>query len=180
MTRTQEAVMKSPTDTLRAEHEVILRALDVLTAAAARQASGVPVPEAFWPEIVHWLRSFADVNHHAKEETSLFPAMQKAGVPSEGGPIGVMLAEHTQGRRLIQAMATGEGDARATAARQYAELLRSHIDKENNVLFMIADGVLDDQVMAELRRQFDAVEAEQGVPATIPHAEAALAKLAGY
>lgn len=169
--------MKTPTDTLRAEHEVILRALDVLDAAAERQASG-PVPDSFWPEIVHWLRSFADVNHHAKEETSLFPAMQKAGVPSEGGPIGVMLAEHTEGRRLIQAMATGEGNARANAARQYARLLRGHIDKENNVLFMIADGVLDDQVMAELRRQFDAVETEQGAPATIPHAETALAKLA--
>lgn len=170
--------MMTATDTLRAEHEVILRALEVLDAAAARQAQGSPVPDSFWPEIVQWLRTFADTNHHAKEEASLFPAMQKAGVPSEGGPIGVMLSEHTEGRRLIQAIATGTGNARATAAHQYVQLLRAHIDKENNVLFMIADGVLDDQVFAELRRQFDTVEAEQGVSASIPHAEAAVAKLA--
>lgn len=170
--------MKMPTETLREEHAVILRALDVLESAARRQTGGAPVPDGWWEEIVHWLRTFADRNHHAKEETSLFPAMVKAGVPSEGGPIGVMLAEHVQGRALIQTIATGDAVRRAQAARQYVQLLRAHIDKENNVLFVMADGVLDEQVLKELARQFEAVEAEQGQEATIAHAEAALARLA--
>jgi hemerythrin-like domain-containing protein len=163
---------------LREEHRVILRALSVLEAAAARLASGRPLPEGWWPEIIAWLRAFADKNHHAKEESSLFPAMVKAGVPSDGGPIGVMLEEHQRGRALVRAMEAGEPAARAAKAREYVTLLREHIDKENGVLFPLADAVLDEAAQRALQREFDAVEADQGRDASIPHAEAAVERLA--
>jgi hemerythrin-like domain-containing protein len=169
--------MPTPTDVLRDEHRVILRALDVLEMAAAQLARGRPLPDGWWPEIVAWLRSFADKNHHAKEEAALFPAMIKAGVPSEGGPIAVMLEEHERGRALVRAMEAGEAAARATKAREYVALLREHIDKENGVLFPMADAVLDDRAQGALTREFEAVEAEQGRDASIPHAEAAVERL---
>ena len=170
--------MPIPTDVLREEHRVILRALGVLEAAAARLAGGRLLPEGWWPEIIGLLRTFADKNHHAKEETSLFPAMVKAGVPSVGGPIEVMLEEHQRGRALVRAMETGEPAARAAKAREYVTLLREHIDKENGVLFPLADAVLDEAAQRALQREFDAVEAEQGRDASIPHAEAAVERLA--
>jgi len=170
--------MPMPTDVLRDEHRVILRALDVLEAAAARLAGGRPLPAGWWAEIIAWLRAFADKNHHAKEETSLFPAMVKAGVPSDGGPIGVMLDEHTRGRSLVRAMEAGEPAARAAKAREYLALLREHIDKENGVLFPLADAVLDEAAQRALQREFEAVEVEQGKDASIPHAEAAVDRLA--
>ena len=170
--------MPTPTEVLREEHRVILRALGVLEAAAARLAGGWPLPEGWWPEIIAWLRTFADKNHHAKEESSLFPAMVKAGVPSDGGPIGVMLEEHQRGRALVRAMEAGEPAARAAKAREYVTLLREHIDKENGVLFPLADAVLDEAAQRALQREFDAVEAEQGRDASIPHAEAAVERLA--
>jgi hemerythrin-like domain-containing protein len=170
--------MPTPTEVLREEHRVILRALSVLEAAAARLASGRPLPEGWWPEIIAWLRAFADKNHHAKEESSLFPAMVKAGVPSDGGPIGVMLEEHQRGRALVRAMEAGEPAARAAKAREYVTLLREHIDKENGVLFPLADAVLDEAAQRALQREFDAVEADQGRDASIPHAEAAVERLA--
>ena len=169
--------MPTPTDVLRDEHRVILRALDMLEMAAAQLARGRPLPDGWWPEIVAWLRSFADKNHHAKEESSLFPAMVKAGVPSEGGPIAVMLEEHERGRALVRAMEAGEAAARAAKAREYVTLLREHIDKENGVLFPMADAVLDDRAQGALTREFEAVEAEQGRGASIPHAEAAVERL---
>jgi hemerythrin-like domain-containing protein len=169
--------MPIPTDVLREEHRVILRALGVLEAAAARLAGGRPLPEGWWPEIIWWLRAFADKNHHAKEETSLFPAMVKAGVPSTGGPIDVMLEEHRRGRTLVRAMEAGEPAARA-AAREYVALLREHIEKENGVLFPLADAVLDEAAQRALQREFDTVEAEQGRDASIPHAEATVERLA--
>jgi hemerythrin-like domain-containing protein len=169
--------MPTPTDVLREEHRVILRALGVLEAAAARLAGGRLLPEGWWPEIIAWLRGFADKNHHAKEETSLFPAMVKAGVPSDGGPIGVMLEEHQRGRALVRAMEAGEPAARAAKAREYVALLREHIDKENGVLFPLADAVLDEAAQRALQREFEAVEAEQGRDASIPHAEAAVERL---
>ena len=71
--------------------------------------------------------------------------MVKAGVPSEGGPIGVMLEEHTQGRVLVQAMAAAGPAERPAVARRYIRLLRDHIEKENGVLFPLADSILDEQ-----------------------------------
>lgn len=163
----------SPTDVLREEHTIILRALDLVARAATEGAS-----DAWWGEAVAWLRAFADVNHHAKEERSLFPAMEKAGVPSQGGPIGVMLAEHVQGREHIRAIAEGSGAVRASAARAYVTLLRAHIDKENHVLFQIADSVLDPQAVAGLRRDFEAVAGELGAPASLAGGAAAVDRLA--
>jgi hemerythrin-like domain-containing protein len=169
--------MTTPTETLRDEHVLILRALDVADAAAAALERGDDPGDAFWTGLVGWLRGFADRNHHAKEEQALFPALQRAGVPSEGGPIGVMLAEHVDGRGFIRAMDLG-GRQRAGAARAYVRLLRAHIEKENEVLFRIAEAVLDDRTQSEVAGRFDALAAEVGSDASYAVAETALDRLA--
>ncbi len=42
----------------------------------------------------------------------------------------------------------------------YSSLLRAHIDKENNVLFPMADQLVSDRE-AEIQRAFDAIERER-------------------
>lgn len=95
------------------------------------------------------------------------------GVAVEGGPIGVMLAEHEQGRRAIRAMvaaaerwAQGDLTARAEVASQahaYAALLRQHIEKENHILFPIAEDILPPETQTRLVEHFDHLEhAETG------------------
>lgn len=168
----------TPTEILREEHRVILRALDLLETAAPRLAPGGLLPDGWWPRLIAWLRAFADANHHAKEERCLFPALAKAGVPAEGGPVQVMLEEHVQGRGFIRAMEAGDPAGRAEAARRYARLLRDHIDKEHGVLFPLTDAVLDDRAQQALEREFEIVEAEQGRQVSIAHAEAEIERLA--
>jgi len=170
--------MTSPTDTLREEHRVILRAIVLLEVAAGRLTEGRPLPGGWWEKLLDWLRTFADRNHHGKEETYLFPALAQAGVPAAGGPVGVMLEEHTEGRALIQAMAHRDPARRADAARRYIHLLRDHIDKENGVLLPLAEAVLDSQGQLLLARAFEEVEAGQGPSASIDHAEAKVDRLA--
>jgi hemerythrin-like domain-containing protein len=169
---------RSPTDTLREEHRVILRAILLLEEAAGRLTAGRPLPGGWWERLLDWLRTFADLNHHAKEETYLFPALARAGVPAAGGPVSVMLEEHTEGRALIQAMAHGVEDRRGEAARRYVQLLRDHIDKENGVLLPLAEAVLDSQGQLLVARGFDEIEAGQGPPASIERAEAEVDRLA--
>jgi hemerythrin-like domain-containing protein len=165
--------VKAPTDVLRDEHRVILAALTTLDAAAGRLAAGRALPEGWWERIIAWLRAFADKNHHAKEESSLFPALVKAGVPAEGGPIAVMLDEHVQGRALILTMATAPAPAaRARAAQDYVRLLRDHIAKENDILWPLAEAVLDERARQAVAREFENVEAEQGRDASVVWAEA--------
>ncbi len=67
----------------------------------------------------------------------------------EKGPVAVMLAEHEEARRLTRAMrAAAEqmqgGDPSAASqvvqnALSYVKLLRQHIQKEDRVLFPVAD-----------------------------------------
>lgn len=167
-----------PTDVLRDEHVVILRALDLLESATQRLERDEALPAGWWEQLLDWLRAFADHNHHAKEERSLFPAMVKAGVPTDGGPVGVMLEEHEQGRALIAAMSAGDGARRTGDARAYLDLLRAHIDKENGVLFPLADAVLDEQAQQSLAREFAAVSIDYEQNPALRDAPAALDRLA--
>jgi hemerythrin-like domain-containing protein len=167
----------SPTDRLRDEHRVILRALDLLETAAGRPAGGAHVPDAWWAELAAWFADFADRNHHGKEEGALFPAMVKAGVPQEGGPVGVMLAEHAEGRALVRTLAAGSEAERVRAAREYVALLRAHIAKEHDVLFPLADAVLEGPTLRAIGREFDDVETALGRATRTGAAEIELARL---
>lgn len=171
--------MMTPTEVLREEHRVILRAVELLETATERLANGGQLPCGWWDELIGWLRAFADLNHHAKEERYLFPALALAGVPATGGgPIVVMLAEHEEGRAFVQAMATGDPAGRVRAARDYIQLLCAHIDKENGVLFPLSDAVLSEAAQRALSTEFQQVEAEQGRDASSEHAEAEVERLA--
>jgi hemerythrin-like domain-containing protein len=137
------------------EHDVILQALAVLDGMAARLVGGGSVTAPDVEQLLEFFVVFADRCHHAKEEGILFPALEAAGVPRAGGPIGVMLDEHEVGRRLVGRLrqdgaAAAGGDAAAQrrfaeAAHEYVALLEQHIAKENQVLFPAADGMLTDE-----------------------------------
>jgi hemerythrin-like domain-containing protein len=151
--------MSQAIDDLQTEHEAILFSLGLLERIIARgKASGV-LDEGDLRDFIGFLKEFADKCHHGKEEGILFPALVKAGIPEKGGPIGVMLAEHIQGRAFIAEMAAGLDRERFIgAAEGYANLLRSHIQKENSVLFPSAERVL---AAGELERIYQAFEAHE-------------------
>ncbi len=155
--------MSKAIDDLKHEHDAILFTLKVLdkVAGSGKEKSAFSAEDA--RSLVDFLKEFADKCHHGKEEGIFFPAMQAAGIPNEGGPIGAMLAEHAQGRAFIQGMekALADGPDRTAFARNaqgYISLLRSHIDKENTVLFALGEKVLGAATLAGLYNKFEAHE----------------------
>lgn len=148
------------TGTLRHEHEVVLRALALLERLAQEMDAGGPADRSALEWLIAFFKTFADRCHHFKEEQHLFPALERRGIPRDGGPVGVMLAEHEEGRALLRAMRPEGGRETAEAIRAYAKLLRAHIDKENGVLFLLADHVLSAEDHQRLLAAFAAVEAE--------------------
>lgn len=151
------------TEILMEEHRGIEHMLDVLEVIADRLSNRLEVGTGDPEKALDFFSGFADKCHHAKEERQLFPALVGAGLPQEGGPIGVMLAEHVQGRGYIAAMRhaliRGDGAAFAGAGRAYAALLRDHILKEDQFLYPMADACLatqDDDLVAA----YDALELE--------------------
>ena len=154
-------------DRLIAEHDLIEEVLDLVEKIISRLERNEQVPEGLAAWTVRFFREFADRCHHAKEEEVVFPRLEARGIPREGGPIGVMLGEHEVGRRCISRMDEAaqkdpvDGPAYAAAAREYVALLRSHIFKENNILFRMGRQVLTPEDDQELDRQSDAIEADR-------------------
>jgi len=160
------------TDILVEEHQVIQRIIAVLNAAARKLEAGQAVSPDVFRQAVDFIRTFADRCHHGKEQDLLFPALERQGIPREGGPIGVMLYEHDQGRAFVRQMAEATealagGDAAAQAAllggaRGYADLLTEHIYKEDNILYPMANRVLSEADQQELLEKFEGVEESMG------------------
>ena len=157
--------MKYASQDLRDEHEVILYGLEILEELADRLEDRQPVEIEDLEALVDFLKQFADRCHHGKEEGLYFASLEKAGIPRQNGPIGVMLTEHIEGRSYIARMTTALTDVYsphdfATAARSYVELLRNHIGKENQVLFMMGDQRLPEDEQDRLLTAFEAYEAD--------------------
>lgn len=153
------------TKVLRSEHETILSVIACLRAACTAARTEDRFDMDSFRQGVDFIRNYADAWHHAKEEVHLFPALATAGMPSDGGPIGVMLNEHEVGRGYVgaisaslDAVAAGDAGARGTAvenALAYAALLEAHIAKEDGILFEMADRMLPED---EHRRLEDVYE----------------------
>jgi len=158
------------TEILMDEHRVIEHVLTALEKAAGRLESGLMCP-GFFVDTAEFIKGFTDGCHHKKEEGVLFVAMVAHGVPDRGGPMGVMLAEHEQGRAFTRAMhaaakkwETGDLSARSEVARNalgYVALLRQHIYKEDNVLFPMANRVIPSTEQDKVAEDFERVEHEE-------------------
>ena len=140
--------------------------LGVLGRACDRLDNGEEVDAEFFSDAVDFLQNFADRCHHTKEEKLLFEKMMERGVSGEVGPIAVMMREHQDGRAHVRKLAgmTKDGleESRRRAisktSRAYIDLLTKHIQKEDGVLYPLADQVLDENDQQELEKGFEDVE----------------------
>lgn len=157
-----------PIEVLMNEHRRIERALDALSAYAAAVASGGGRPEDLG-RFVEFIRLFADRHHHGKEEDLLFVELVAQGFSRESGPVAVMLHEHDEGRGYVRTMAeAAEADAWdeatrgrvAEAAGSYVALLRQHIMKEDQVLYVMAQRRLGPEQQRRLAERVEAYERE--------------------
>ncbi len=155
------------TRTLREEHQVILRILGCFEIALrGPQSPDRSVSETLRP-FVEFFRGFGDEWHHSKEEGCLFPALERAGLPHDAGPVGCMLQEHETGRAHVGAIAAAleaaDAGAFETIVREgeaYIDMLRDHINKENNVLFEMADEMIAGDNAAQLADEFSERETD--------------------
>ncbi len=152
-------------ETLMHEHRIIEKVLDAMDREAGKVLRGEPASVKLMEDAADFVRNFADRCHHAKEEAILFSEMAARGVAREGGPIGVMVAEHEGGRLYINRAreALAAGDLRKTAGclAGYTSLLRRHIQKEDNTLYVIAKQVLTTSELDKMSEEFERVEAEE-------------------
>lgn len=156
--------MKTASQDLIHEHKAILIALNVIEKMVERIKNNEEIDPKDIEDIIEFLKVFADKCHHGKEEDFLFPALEKIGIKNENGPIGVMLAQHNQGRNLIKRMQESIEDnkinknAFVDAGTEYVKLLRNHIEKEDTILFPLCDARLSVTEQKQLLIDFENLE----------------------
>jgi hemerythrin-like domain-containing protein len=152
------------TTALRSEHDHILAMVACLRNACAAAEADDRFDAATFQAGADFIRHYADAWHHAKEEEHLFPALEAVGMPRDGGPIAVMLHEHVLGRSYVRKIAEhlaaatqGDDAARTMVLRYtlaYADLITRHIQKENGILFDMADQMLPPEEHARLEQVY--------------------------
>lgn len=161
------------TETLMSEHRMIERVLDVLESATDSLMEGKTLQLTVISEAIEFIREFADGYHHRKEETLLFPLMNRYGVAIHGGPLCAMLDEHKRAREFLKdleyAAKRFEGGDPVSRmllilnARGYIYLMRKHIEKEDQSLFPLADQTIPFREQQDLMTEFYLLEHAAGI-----------------
>jgi hemerythrin-like domain-containing protein len=156
--------MNTATKNLEDDHVHIIKLIEVMERVIGSENPDICHLES----IVDIIRNFADGLHHAKEENQFFPLLSKRGFSLTQGPVAVMLHEHIQGREFVKGIADNivlyKGGNISALGRiysnmaGYAELLKNHIGKENNILFRMADRALSETDHQNLLKQFEEAE----------------------
>lgn len=162
--------MNNCIEAMTQEHEVIVEVLASLEAMAGKLAAGNLVPRQDVADFGRFFRDFADKCHHGKEEDRLFATMVQVGFPQESGPIAVMLAEHDSGRQEVRGLlqiGAGSGplsepeSARTVDyAARLVPLLYAHIQKENNILYPMAQNMIPPDQFERLDQACEAFDLE--------------------
>ena len=147
--------MDKVTEILSREHQVILKQLARLEAAL----------DPYAPEAVNEVLRFFDDGvalHRRKEEEILFPAIAEH-FPPNVGPIACMLEDHRDEKKHLEELRVAvRSDNRSMAighARFILEFLRSHIAKEDNVLFPMAERILSAEARERVQSGFQSIGA---------------------
>ena len=138
------------TASLRRDHELIEKVIKAMESTIQLLNDGKQIPESILLPVIDFSKNFTDVCHHSKEEHSLFPALEQAGMPSNMGPIAMMLIDHERSREIAKEMEdsaknyilSGNSTKLISDMQQYVEHITEHLWKENNKLFMIAEARL--------------------------------------
>lgn len=155
---------------MMAEHDLIKRMLNVMRNYCLKLVNHEEVEIEDFYKMLEFVRDFADKHHHGKEEKILFELMTKElGEWVQRGPLMGMLVEHDYGRLYmtnledsLKEYRRGNKDAKLDIianAVGYCELLKRHIDKEDSVIYKLAERDLSDEGKEFLNIECEKVEA---------------------
>lgn len=139
------------TSILLEEHGLLRRAFEAFARYAGWVGSSASHDPDLAREFLRFFREFGDRRHHEEEERLLFSWLETHGLSGQVGPLVVLRHEHELGRDLRLALSLAadalcespaDRDERARfrdLALRYVELHLAHMEKEEAVLFPLAE-----------------------------------------
>lgn len=151
--------MLKATEDLRQEHESVLHALRIYDNIMSSGPRDDVVLLKYYEELIYFLKEFADKCHHGKEENYFFTELSVKGGARETGFIERLLKEHKVAREYIaemeMALESKDIETFNNSAAKYRDLLRVHIEEENNGIFLMADEILSEEEQDLLFEKFE-------------------------
>lgn len=158
-----------PAESLREEHALIARMLEVLDTFVGTVETGGRENRHDLVLLVTFFREFADLVHHEKEEGLVLPALVRAGMSWEDGTLDSVRKDHNMERYLMQSLRHASLQSRewspdnrrhlSEVARSFTAFMRRHIAKEEATLIPALEQRLDPAATDTLRtrmQRFDA------------------------
>ena len=146
------------TEILSEEHQHILKVIELLERECLVMEKGGKLREEFFHQAIKFIREYADKFHHGKEEEVLFVELCKESTNMHCNPTYQMRHEHDLGRGFVKEMEEGlrarDNKKVISGAIGYAQLLREHIYKEDNILYPMAEEALGETEKKELGLKF--------------------------
>lgn len=150
--------MGKATEALKVEHELIFSTFELIDDIMKSQNHSDEIKLKYANEFLYFVNVFSDKCHHGKEEMLLFPLLVDHGVDATDGLIGIMKQDHVIARRIAvslrEAIDKKDIDDSGKLIKDYTSFLKTHITKENGILFPIADQLLDETAQNELISEF--------------------------
>ena len=154
--------MKTAMQILSGEHKNILKIAEALNKECGALESGKKLNTDFFSQAIEFIREYADRFHHAKEEDILFKELCRPDAKMHCNPVEQMLYEHNLGRNFVKGMEEGlkEGNKNRITenARGYSQLIQEHINKEDNILYPMADEALSEKSKKSMLKEFEKAE----------------------
>lgn len=139
------------------EHILIQEVISLLQKIASSKKS---ISSALIEKIVDFFKTFADQNHHGKEEDILFKAAQKKELsPSLKKTLAELYQEHKVGRSYISELSQLKEEKKIyPLLQQIITLYTQHIEKENRHFFVPILEYFSDAELDQMLKEFKAFD----------------------
>lgn len=170
------------------EHQNILRMVKVVRALCFKLYEEKTFCQEDLEQIIDFIKNYADVHHHGKEEKYMFAVMQdKLGKIGSNLITHGMLVEHDLGRLHMQELnaaikAYSDGNKEAVLdiianAISYTHLIERHIKKEDELVYPFGEKQLTAEDIASINEKTEMFEKEARQQGTQDHYLAMLSRL---
>lgn len=151
--RTKELKYSPPLKQLVDEHVLIKKWIALIPRVVEVFSLNSAEDRQLIQEGVHFIRSYADRFHHAKEEDILFKYFDE-----NSDILRTMLEDHVKGRgharAILEALEKKDRQGVVEHLTAYQELLTEHIKKEDEILYPWMDRGLSVKQVGELHSKF--------------------------
>ena len=154
---------------LFAEHPIILGVVDALSKFVDDLEAGAVDDRGELARMMTFFREYAELYHHEKEESILWPALVHAGVRWDNGLIADVRQDHEVECSMLQSLRhaslqTTEWsiiDRRQVVdvCRRFIGFMREHVRKENETLRPLINEKMDEASRAALNENLERFDA---------------------